>query len=148
MGFFFLLILSIILTLIDKGIAETVRCLKKGGHLVASVRADNLENRLIDLITEKREKKGIQFHKWCFKSNEFENILTKQNLKIVNKEMTTNVPFMHKFKLFRKRSNFDEKQTRSLGFQLNAFGTFIYTVLKFLFPCSFGTTIVFTTLKI
>ncbi len=32
---------------IDKGILEATRCLKIGGHLIASVRADNWENRLM-----------------------------------------------------------------------------------------------------
>lgn len=56
---------------IDIAVEETVRCLKPNGHLVASVRADTLENWLIDFISDLKGAKGKEFHKWCFKQKEF-----------------------------------------------------------------------------
>ncbi|MDI6735131.1 MAG: class I SAM-dependent methyltransferase [bacterium] len=133
---------------IDRAVKETVRCLKSGGHMVASVRADNLENWLIDFISDLKGAKGEKFHKWCFKQKEFMEILKKQFLDIERCELVTNVPFLHKFRIFRKSKDVDEKIARSQGFQLNFVGNLIYKFLKLISPKSFGTTIVVTAQKI
>lgn len=135
------------LGLIDKGIKEVYRCLKKGGYHIASVRADNLENRIIDYITEKRGAKGFSFHKWCFKASEFRYMLTSNNFEIEKEELVTNVPFLHKFRFFRKNESSNEKELRSEGFKLNFLGKCIYWLCKTIAPGSFGTTIVFTVRK-
>jgi SAM-dependent methyltransferase len=132
---------------IRKGILETVRCLKNNGHMVVSVRADNLENRLIDYISERRGMKGDCFHKWCFSRDEFIEILEQSGLAVEKCELITNVSFLHKFGTFQKRKNVNEKSARSKGFELNMFGSIIYNILKLILPNSFGTTLVFTTKK-
>lgn len=135
------------LNAINKGITEVIRCLTVNGNFVVSVRVDNMESRLIDNITEKRGKKGSQFHKWCFSEREFAEMLTKNFLFINKVDLFTNVPFLHKFRIFRKNNKFDEKEARSTGFQLNFIGNTLYKLLKFSFPHSFGTTLVFSTTK-
>jgi len=131
---------------IDKALKETRRCLKKGGKLCASVRADNLETRLIDFITylRTRDKKQNKFHKICFKPKEFSNILKKHGFLIKFVEVTENVPFLFKFKIFRskKLSKFDESIARSEGFKMNILGRVIQKILRSLFPNSFGNTVV------
>ena len=132
---------------IAKGIAETARCLKVGGHLVVSVMADNLENRLIDNITAKSGKAGHLFHKWCFTKKEFAAFINDSGFEINKVETVTNVPFLHKFKIFRESWNVDEMEARSNGFSLNTLGILIYGSLKLVAPNAFGTTIVYTATK-
>ena len=133
---------------IERGMREAVRCLKRGGHIVASVRSDNLENRLIDFITARRGMKGNCFHKWCFGREEFQEMLVKAGFLVEKCELITNVPFLHKFRWLRKQEMLDEMQARSNGFQLNLIGNMIYWVLKRSLRNSFGTTLVFTAVKI
>lgn len=132
---------------IKKGLEQSIRCLSPLGHFVVSVRADNLENWLIDYITAKRGAKGNKFHKWCFTRKEFTEILESLPITIESVEQITNVSFLHKFKIFRKNRALSEKKARSEGFKLNRFGKSLYYILKFIGGTSFGTTIVFTTRK-
>lgn len=135
------------LAAIDKGIAECIRCLTPEGYLIASVRADTIENSLIDSVTHSRGNKGTCFHKWCFTQKDFESILKEQGLKIISAELVTNVCFLTKFRIFRKDAQVDEQKARSSGFELNFFGNVIYSILKTVAPNSFGTTWVFTAKK-
>lgn len=130
---------------INKALKEINRCLKPNGYLVITSRADTLENRLIDLITDWRSPKGDKFHKWCFTVPEFKNKL--KMFEIIKVELITNICFLYKFKIFRNEKFKDEKMLRSHGFQLNLLGNFIYKVLKFITPYLWGTTIVITAQK-
>ena len=132
---------------VEKGISEANRCLKTGGHLVAAVRADSLENRLIDIVTERRGKRGNCFHKWCFTRKEFQTLLERNGLIVDKIELVTNVPFFHKFKIFQKDRKANEGFLRSTGFRLNFVGNFIYKIVKLFFTDSFGTTLVFLAYK-
>lgn len=133
--------------IIEKAIRECFRCLKPNGKMVVSVRADNLENYLIDKITDKRNGKGDKFHKWCFKKNEFKSLLKNNGFKIDSYELITNVSFLNKFSFFKKNISSDEKELRSKGFQLNLIGNIIYSSLKFVFKDLFGTTLIVTCSK-
>ena len=64
-------------------------------------------------------------------------------------ELATNVPFLHKYKMFRKQTpgGFDEGRARSQGFELNSFGAGFYNLLRGIFPASFGSTLVFFAIK-
>lgn len=135
------------LGMIRRGIGECARTLKPGGHLVASVRADTWENRLIDDLTSKRGKKGEKFHKWSFTEAEFAGFLEGAGLRIVRSERVTNVPYLHKYAVFRKRAAFEEGDTRSEGFLLNGLGNALYGVFRLLLPGLTGTTWVFTAVK-
>lgn len=132
---------------IKKGIGECLRCLKSGGTFIASVRADTLECRLIDKITEKRGKAGTKFHKWCFSRSEFAALIEEHGATVVSAELVTNVNVLSKFKLFRDASITDESAARSKGFELNLGGRVLYRALKTVLPESFGTTWVFTARK-
>ena len=132
---------------VEKGISEANRCLQTGGHLVAAVRADSLENRLIDIVTERRGKRGNCFHKWCFTRKEFQTLLERNGLIVDKIELVTNVPFFHKFKKLKKDRKANEGFLRSTGFRLNFVGNFIYKIVKLFFTDSFGTTLVFLAYK-
>lgn len=135
------------LGVIKQGVRECLRVLKRGGTLIASVRADTWENELIDRVTEKRGKKGDQFHKWCFTRKEFADILIGEGFGIDRTECISNVPYLHKYPLFRKKSDFQEDAARSEGFQLNPLGNAIYGVFNLFFPFLTGTTLVYTARK-
>lgn len=132
---------------IEKAFLECTRCLTNEGIFVFSARADNWENLFIDKITENRGKKGDQFHKWCFTEKELVNLSSKFGLKLIKKELVTNVPFLHKYKWFRKYKGLNEGELREKGFKLNRLGNLLYGTLKALFPGKFGTTLVFTVQK-
>jgi SAM-dependent methyltransferase len=133
---------------ITKSFLECHRCLLKNGNFIFSARADNWENYLIDKITELRGKKGNQFHKWCFSKKELDLFCMKNSFEILNIELVTNVPFLYKFKIFRKNQNQKESELREKGFQINIFAKVIYKILKILFQSKFGTTYVYTTKKL
>lgn len=132
---------------INSGIKEVWRCLKRGGKFVVSARADNLENRLIDRITSKRQGAGTMFHKWCFTQRELEEMLISNHFKIESIALDTNVSFLHKFGMFRAKENSDESELRSYGFRLNYLGRSLYSFLKLVGGNSFGTTIIVTANK-
>lgn len=132
---------------IKKGLSECRRCLSSKGVLVSSVRADTLENRIIDWVTEQRGQKGSCFHKWCFGKEEYAKFLREAGFEVRKAELVTNVCFLSKFRIFRKSSVLDEGAARSEGFRLNGVGNLLYKALSFCAPHEFGTTWVFTAEK-
>ena len=137
---------------IPEAVRETLRCLKKGGRLCATVRADNFENYIGDKIRafKNRNKKHDKFYKWSFKPREFAKILENEGLRIESVQVVTNMPFLFKVKMLRKKElqKIDESTesiepaARSEGFKLNRLGNLIYKILTSLFPNSFGNVVV------
>ena len=133
-------------------INETVRCLKKGGRFCATVRADNFENTIGDLIVafKTKNKKKDKFYKWSFKPKEFKKMVEDSGVKVESVQVVTNMPFLFKIKIFRKKelqkidksTSLIEPTARSEGFKLNKVGNFIYKTLTTLFPNSFGNVVV------
>ena len=123
---------------------ETSRILRKEGVLLASFRADNLQNLILDEVTKKRQylkdNKGEKhFHKANFTLKDLNLLFSKSNFKIISINREFNMPFLFKFKIFRhtNQKNFNEKSGRNEGYKLNFFGNLIFKVLKFLFPTQF-----------
>ncbi len=131
---------------IDQAIRETYRCIKDDGCLCASVRCDNIENRLIDFLSGSKKSEKA-FHKWCFTPVEFTGMLEKEGFTIKSVDLVSNVPFLFKFRLFRKAKSFSESKARSEGFQLSSTGRLIHKLLKRISPSSFCNTIVVTAQK-
>lgn len=129
------------------GVQETYRCLKPNGKFIVSVRADTFENKMIDAITESRLGRGDIFHKWCFKKEEFSDMIRNQGFSISNTELSTNFCFLYKFTNMRRSERLSECINRSEGYKLNANGKILYSYLKNTFPKSFGTTFVYTCKK-
>jgi len=114
--------------LIEKAFEETARVMKSGGRLVASVRYDSLENRLIERIVRHRSggKEYNSFHRVHFTLEEVREFLVKKNMVIEKFFYARNVSFLFKFDFFRskdmKSDSFSEQTARSRGFTLNFMG--------------------------
>ena len=116
---------------------ETNRILSKAGMLCASFRADNIQNRVIDYLYEKRykgDKKEKYYHKSNFKINDLNKMFRSSNFKIIEIKKTVNMSFLYKIKFFRanKQNNFNENVGRNQGYNLNKLGKLINTFLLFI----------------
>lgn len=131
---------------IEAAVAETRRVLKTNGKLCASVRLDNIQNRVIDFING-RERSGERvFHKMNFKTHEFVDILHASGFKVTGIDYVENMSFLYKIRTFRHASQkqFDERSARGEGYQLSAFGRALQRLLVTLSPKSFSNIVVVT----
>lgn len=133
---------------LQKSFSETSRVLSSGGRLVASVRCDNIENKLLEWFKNKNVTKEEckHFHKWQFNLKDLTAILNKYNLKVQKAYYARNVSFLFQIDCFRsqklKKKNFKESEARSSGFELNFIGKIIDKFLHKVFPGSFSNLIV------
>jgi len=125
-------------------LAETSRILQKDGVLCASFRADNLQNFILDKITENKQylkanKAKKYFHKANFTIRDLNLLFSKSNFEIISITKEFNMPFLFKFKIFRhfNQRNFNEKSGRNEGYKLNFLGNSIFGFLRLLFPSQF-----------
>lgn len=128
---------------IEKALAETNRVLLKGGRACASFRADNIQNRINDWLTEQRQKKtGAKqmnykhFHKMNITKNEFLTLFKNAGFKIKKFYTVENMPILYKFKFFRASGHkeFNEALGRKEGYRLSPVGSIIQRSLIRLFP--------------
>ena len=130
-------------------LAETVRCLKRGGRFSISVRPDNFEMNINEIywrFKERNKNKGKKyFHKWLFKEHEFKSILERLNLRVEHIYHARNVSVFWRVPFLRASNLWQEKESnlRSYGYRLNALGRFIDTFCTRLFPASFFNVLVY-----
>ena len=122
--------------LID-ALIETHRVLSVGGMLCASFRADNLQNKIIDFLYEKRfkgDRKKKFFHKSNFRKKDLHKLFKKSNFEIVEINNSENMSFLYKFRFFRtkKQNIFNENIGRRIGYRLNWLGRIIHSFLLFI----------------
>lgn len=123
---------------------ETCRILQKNGILCASFRADNLQNLILDKVSEKRQNLKVNnskkyFHKANYTIRDLKILFSKSHLEIISIDKEFNLPFLFKYRIFRhvKQKSFDEKSGRNQGYKLNLLGDIIFLPLKYLFPSQF-----------
>ncbi|MGD2170996.1 MAG: class I SAM-dependent methyltransferase [Gammaproteobacteria bacterium] len=115
---------------LDEAVAETYRVLTRGGKVCASFRADNIQTRLTDWLTERRRRKTANlegersFHKMNLTRSEFEQLFKKAGFEIEAVYPVENMPILYKFRLFRATTHkdFDENKARAEGYRLSWFG--------------------------
>ena len=95
---------------LERGVAEalleTRRVLRMGGILCASVRADNIQNRVVDRIYDRRlGQANKSFHKVNFKSNELVRLLENGGFRVYEVHYIANMPFLYQFPLLRHRTH-------------------------------------------
>ena len=133
---------------VEKALMETKRVLQPGGLLVASVRADNVQNRIVDYLAARRAPKNAEnkFHKANYTRSEFSALLDQTGFEIETVEYVENMPFLYKFRMFRHPThrNFNETVARGEGYRLSWFGSKMQTFLIKSFPASFCNIMVFT----
>lgn len=124
-----------------KALRETLRVLKPGGKVCASYRADNLHNRLIDKLADRRRarKQGDHFHKMNLTRREITGFLNETGFVVEAVHPVENMPFLYKFDFFRARDHkvFNESQARREGYQLSLLGRMLQGMLFRLFPNQF-----------
>lgn len=116
---------------------ETNRILSTSGVLCASFRADNIQNKIIDFLYDRRykgDRNETFFHKSNFKKKDLRKILNSTNFNIVKIENAVNMSFLYKIKLFRvsNQNNFNENIGRNKGYNLNKLGRLINDLLLFI----------------
>ena len=90
---------------LDQSIKETHRVLESGGSVCASFRADNIQTRLTDWLTERREvgnngAGGHIFHKMNLTRAEFEQAFRQEGFIIDSIAPVENMPILYKFSFF------------------------------------------------
>ena len=83
--------------LINKAIKESYRVLKKGGSICASFRSDNIQNKLTDWLSKRKNRyktgKDI-FHKINFTKEEFKTLFEKNGFEVEKVYAVENVPIL------------------------------------------------------
>lgn len=126
---------------VERAFAETRRIMRPGGLLCASMRADNLQNRIVDWLADAAAPTGDErrFHKANYSCREFADMLTAAGFMLEHMEYVENMPFLYKFPLFRHPDHrrFDEHRARGEGYRLSALGEALQGALIGLAPASF-----------
>jgi len=129
---------------LEDAISETNRVLKNNGKVCASFRADNIQTRLTDLLTNRKSKtagsdQSLVFHKMNLTKNEFSSLFKNNGFEIENIYPVENMPILYKFPFFRAKSHkeFNENIARSEGYKLSAFGQILQNILMKYFPDQF-----------
>jgi len=123
---------------VEEALSETRRVLRDGGVLCASMRADNLQNRVVDWLAARQFVPGAEkrFHKANYTRAEFVEMLEGAGFDIVSVRYVENMPFLYKFRVFRssRQAVFDEHAARGEGYRLSLLGTALQKCLFGLFP--------------
>lgn len=130
---------------LDKAIQETHRVLEKDGLVCASFRADNIQTKLTDWLTNRKAaSKGRNsgtraFHKMNLTRSEYEKLFTDAGFAIKFVGPVENMPILYKFALFRSADHkqFDENKARAEGYRLSWFGQRLQNFLMRFFPDQF-----------
>lgn len=128
---------------VERAIAETHRVLEIGGFVCASFRADNIQTRLTDWMSERAgggQKKGSRaFHKMNLSRSEFESLFSQSGFVVEKVYPVENMPILYKFEFFRSTGHkrFDENRARMEGYRLSWFGQRLQNFLMRFFPNQF-----------
>ena len=127
---------------LDSSLKETFRVLEPGGSVCASFRADNIQTKIVDWLTEKKKYKKNEtpkFHKINLTAKELRELFEKADFKVDTIKPVENMPLFYKFSLFRstKHKVFDENLARTEGYQLSWFGKKCQSILMKFFPNKF-----------
>jgi ubiquinone/menaquinone biosynthesis C-methylase UbiE len=140
---------------LDQAIAETYRVVEHGGAVCASFRADNIQTRLTDWLTDRKAKKSgadvstKSFHKMNLTRSEYENLFKKAGFDIKFIGPVENMPILYKFACFRSATHkqFDENKARAEGYRLSWLGQRLQNFLMRFFPDQFCNIYVLIALK-
>jgi len=128
---------------LNEAIQESHRVLKKDGKICASFRADNIQNRLTDWLSNRKLKhtkdNSLVFHKMNLAASEFESLFQNNSFEVEKLYSVENMPILYKFRFFRSKEhkNFNESFGRNEGYRLSLFGKILQTVLMKYFPNQF-----------
>ena len=129
---------------LEQSIQESYRVLEFDGTVCASHRADNIQTRLTDLLTERRaiknrDSKVSKFHKMNLTRLEFKQAFEKGGFTVDSIVPGENMPILYKFSFFRalNHKHFDENIARTEGYKLSWLGQSCQNFLMRFFPNQF-----------
>jgi SAM-dependent methyltransferase len=129
---------------LEDAVGETRRVLEQNGKVCASFRADNIQTRLTDWLTDRRSTPSNidvpkVFHKMNLTKNEFSSLFKNNGFEIENIYPVENMPILYKFNCFRAKSHkeFNENLARSEGYKLSVLGQILQNILMKYFPNQF-----------
>lgn len=130
---------------LEKAIAETFRVLAVQGKVCASFRADNIQTRLTDWLTEFRSGKthsknaAKHFHKMNLTRTEFSQLFAAAGFYVEQIYPVENMPILYKFALFRSKEHkvFNENMARKEGYRLSTTGQLLQNGLMRFFANQF-----------
>ncbi len=129
---------------LEQALSETARVLEPEGRLCASFRADNIQNRIVDKLADRKKAPTAKtsekkFHKINFTEKEIIKFIEDANFTIEHIYPVENMPLLYKFSLFRHRDHkvFNEALGRKQGYKLNFPGSIIQNALLRFFPKQF-----------
>lgn len=132
---------------IEQALRETRRVMSVGGVLVASMRADNIQNKIVDWLAERGNKASNRdFHKANYSVDDLHGLFPVAELAIEKIEFVENMPLLYKFGLFRAAGHkeFNEHKGRAEGYRLSGLGRFLQQTLVTFWPASFCNVFVVT----
>ena len=130
---------------LEQAIEETYRVLESGGSVCASHRADNIQTRLTDWLSDRRSSKdkdgsrALEFHKMNLTRAEFSQAFENAGFTIESIVPVENMPILYKFSFFRASNHkiFDENIARVEGYRLSGIGKIFQNFIMRFFPNQF-----------
>ena len=131
---------------LDHAINETYRILESGGSVCASFRADNIQTRLTDWLSERRAKvknaervEQHSFHKMNLTRREFSQAFQRAGFNVNSILPVENMPILYKFAFFRASNHkqFNENIARAEGYRLSWYGKLLQNFMMRFFPNQF-----------
>ncbi len=129
---------------LEESIQETNRVMEFGGSVCASFRADNIQTKLVDWLTqhrseEKPSKDCLEFHKMNLTRFEFRKLFEDAGFTIKSIVPVENMPLLYKFSIFRASNHkiFDENIARVEGYKLSWVGQLFQNFLMKFFSDQF-----------
>ena len=132
---------------LEEAMADTRRILKPGGLLCASMRLDNLQNRVTDNMAERAMPEGPRrFHKLNLTSREFRSLVGDTGFEVMAIEYVENMSFLYKYAFLRHASQrvFNESAARGQGYRFNLAGTIAQRTAMVMAPAQMANLAVIT----
>ncbi len=111
-----------------EAVADTRRVLKRGGVLCASMRLDNMQNRITDRMAGRGAPPGRKsFHKRNLTATEFQSLVSGAGFRVEATDYVENMSFLYKFSCLRHASQrvFRESEARGAGYRYNMAGNIL-----------------------
>ncbi len=132
---------------LEEALAETRRVMKTGGVLCASMRLDNLQNRMTDRMAAKGAGDGPKsFHKLNLTAGEVRSLISAAGFEIEAIDYVENMSFLYKYPALRHASQrkFQESEARGAGYRFNLVGNALQRTALVLAPAQMANLTVFT----
>ncbi len=132
---------------LEEAMADTRRVMKPGGLLCASMRLDNLQNRMTDRLAETSTPNGeMRFHKLNLTTSEFRALVGGAGFEVETVAYVENMSFLYKYPALRHASQrvFRESEARGTGYRFNLAGNILQRVAMALAPAQMANLAVIT----